>query len=547
MSNCSTGDSCSTSQELLPGAHRRALLGLFSFLLAVYLLTAGGHFYNRDEVGLYFMTASLLERGDFAVPPPSPGNVNTQGGARALDGSYQMPFGIGQPLAAAPLLGLVRLLLPVGSAPYLEVMLFSVFNQFLGALSALLLALLCLELGAGLKHSLFIALAYGLGTLNWVYSQTFFTEPLTTVLGLGCLLALLQSEREIRGRLMVAAIFAGFSVWVRFFTVLVLPVYTVAVLVARTRRSPQTAKVSSGSSSSAVEDECSVAAGLKPAGRVTDSTWPGSRLAWRSAAWFAGVSGLFVMAVLWRNHSLFGGFLETGYRFLPDGRVRGFTHPFLGGLAILLFSPGKSLFLYAPPVVGGLWALFRWERARKLAVIVIVGTLLVYLGGYAKWCRPEGGFTWGPRFLLPVVPLLLVSLVGVQGSPGRRRFLFFLVLLGIGVNSLALTVDFAQRIRVRYQEYYRSDGRYEFWFSPLGDHLSEMVRTAGKVLPSQEREGRNRHFLVPDWGDEPDLWFVHLIREGLPPSIVGGILVVFLLLGGAGLAAMRSRLIRRRE
>ncbi len=95
--------------------------------------------------------------------------------------------------------------------------------------------------------------------------------------------------------------------------------------------------------------------------------------------------------------------------------------PLWTGLYGLLLSPGKGLLWYAPPVLLGFvafvsfWRAHRWEAA--LVAALFVPALLLY-SVYWAW---QGGVSWGPRYLLPYVPLLiLVSGVALQGWHGWR-------------------------------------------------------------------------------------------------------------------------------
>ena len=70
----------------------------------------------------------------------------------------------------------------------------------------------------------------------------------------------------------------------------------------------------------------------------------------------------------------------------------------------LLFSPGKSVFLYSPVLllaVAG-WPAFYRRHAPLASALVALWLLLLVSLRASVW---TGGLTWGPRFLLPLLPV----------------------------------------------------------------------------------------------------------------------------------------------
>ena len=116
------------------------------------------------------------------------------------------------------------------------------------------------------------------------------------------------------------------------------------------------------------------------------------------------------------NRLLYGSFFEGGY----GAEMFRFTTPLGVGLFGLLLSPGRSLFLYAPAVVAGLAGL---RRAPRAAVLLCAGVPLLHLLVVARWWSWEGGTAWGPRHLLPVLPLLVAPAALVAAGAVRAAFL----------------------------------------------------------------------------------------------------------------------------
>ncbi len=106
---------------------------------------------------------------------------------------------------------------------------------------------------------------------------------------------------------------------------------------------------------------------------------------------------LLILNVVVRGHALRFGY-ETSE----------FTTPLATGLHGLLVSPGRGLFVQAPLAVLGLagW-IVTWPRLRETGLLAgAVAAIWVVL--HATFWTWHGGWTPGPRFLLPVLPFILV-------------------------------------------------------------------------------------------------------------------------------------------
>jgi len=152
------------------------------------------------------------------------------------------------------------------------------------------------------------------------------------------------------------------------------------------------------------------------------------------------------------NFARSGNPLDLGY-----AADETFSTPLWRGLAGLLFSPGKGLFLYAPILLAallGIPALFRRERAIALLVLSVAA---IYPLLYGRWFMWWAGWSWGPRFVLPSLPFLCLFLAPVVHwvlQPGRwwaKATLALLSLLSVAVQILAVTVDFNQYLLLLYQ------------------------------------------------------------------------------------------------
>lgn len=111
-----------------------------------------------------------------------------------------------------------------------------------------------------------------------------------------------------------------------------------------------------------------------------------------------------------------------------------FNHPVLDGLWRLTVGPNKGLILYFPLALlsfAGIVWLIRSEESRGTG-LAIGGSLLTLLVLSSAWWAWDGTGGWGPRFLVPVIPLLAAA-AGAVATTTRRHFGIALVLMALGV------------------------------------------------------------------------------------------------------------------
>jgi hypothetical protein len=173
-----------------------------------------------------------------------------------------------------------------------------------------------------------------------------------------------------------------------------------------------------------------------------------------------------------RYAPLANAFLRTGYEKEP-----GFSTPLLEGLGGILFSPGKSLFLYAPVLLLapiGLWLMFRRkETSGKLTVALILAEVAAGLLFNSLWWAWTGNFAWGPRLIMPILPLLIWPLSALpvsrsattqnntelrtQNSKLKTRYLALGAWIILGVIGALVSIPGAL---VDFQVYFHAYGLY---------------------------------------------------------------------------------------
>lgn len=257
-------------------------------------------------------------------------------------------------------------------------MLVSFTNSLVTALAVGVLAQWLLALGYCTRVSVVVALAYAFATSAWAYSGTFLSEPLSALMLLLAALGVtrfltLRDTRPTGARvwLIAAAAIVGVSVHTHVLNVLAVPAYLAWLVLALRSKEEFTRH------------------------RTTVVL-----------AVLAGSVGLAMLAV--SNHLRFGSPWETG-RF---GHYSHFVWPGEGVLAMLV-APGRSIFIYSPALLIaalGVRRLARTHRSVLVFIVAMVALRWIFVGARSDWW---GGWAIGPRFLLPLVPFMLVPLAEV--------------------------------------------------------------------------------------------------------------------------------------
>ncbi len=385
-------------------------------------------FVYGDDVLMFQVARSLSERGSLEVTSPDDRGAV----ARSIpgrDGRRYAKYGPGLSLVAVPFVrlgesGAIRALeLPetvdeAGNARAGgSVFAAGLVNAAVAGALAAALFLLALELGYGARPALATALLASLASPIPHYAAGFLSEPLSALcLALG-VLALARSEKLHReegegGRAVgwgSGPLVGGFATGLALLT---RPLHLLFIL-----------PLGAGMLSSALRA-------------------PRSRRASTLLLWAFPVA-VATLGFGFANLSRFGSVLETGY----GAEASSFGTPLVEGLTGQLLSPGKGLLWFCPAALLGL-AGFRglWRRSPRVSATLLSGSLLLLLttSKYYQW---HGGGCWGPRFLVPLLPLWLLpaaELLSRWGSLGgaRRALVVALVALSLAVAAVPILVPF---------------------------------------------------------------------------------------------------------
>jgi hypothetical protein len=142
--------------------------------------------------------------------------------------------------------------------------------------------------------------------------------------------------------------------------------------------------------------------------------------AWRRAPRIIAGGLPFAAGLAIYNRMLFGSIfaLSSGnernaqFRSMAREGVFGIGLPDPATLLRLLFDPARGLFVFAPILIVALIALPRARKALAaegfLALVLVPVAMIIFYSGYPNW---HGGWSVGPRYLVPAIPFLLFPLI----------------------------------------------------------------------------------------------------------------------------------------
>ena len=433
--------------------------------------------YSVDGNSMVAVAESLVTKHSFTVPIPGLGAIGRHGLY------YSMWYPLMSILALPPVaIGMFvshRLGLP---QHYVAAMFALTLSPILAAATALMVALLARRLGATTRGAILASLGFAFGTIALVYSRLFFADPLLALLTVTGIYLTLGGNSRGTAAVALAAVLA------------------------------------------------------KPTGIVLGPCLGGYLLCKRrpTARWMAPLCGTATGLLIY--------FVYNWIRFanpLNFGQPGAFAMNVVpSALAGLLISPGRGVLWYCPAVIALVAvpsAIFkRWEGALTLAVAG------AYLAEHSIWIFWAGGWSWGPRLLLPALPGLM-ALTGLV----ERRWRWLLIAL-----TIAGFIVNAPTLMSFYERYYQETAAAKIsdqarvWnprYAPLlriwgaarretvdayqnADQVGAFVHQAGNAPLATSIEGSRTLRIV-------NLWWWMLPAVGIPRAAGAAVSLALLIIG----------------
>jgi hypothetical protein len=441
----------------------------------VYVTTAGGTLATSDAVAMFAQADAIVTRGAMDVS-----RENSSEAWRRDDGRYYLPFGPAQAVYNIPFLlagrGIATLTgMTLGDPDALPKAAVAMGSTVPAAVAVALGFLIAWRLSSDLRASLVAAWALAFGTLLWPYATFGFNAALATATLAGGVYGIGVGGLNGQRRTLAAGGAALGLAWL-------------------------------------TRHELALAA-------LVALTW----LAWqirgrsdRMPLMATALAGVVLAAGIWMtlNAMHFGHPLWTGHQ--PDFSFR--------GAVAFAISPSGALLMYSPVAIAGLglWPALRAGRSLAWLMACVVLVLAVFYASLDDWL---GTRSYGPRYLVPVLPLLVAPLALWWARARRsahRLALGALVTVSIAVQMPAILVDFAHAGIVAEQPAQKIR-RDEWRWSPLWLN----TRLAASAVPANVRYVTGREAppapasetaLAERLGYSLNFWWLYLRYLGVLPT-----------------------------
>jgi hypothetical protein len=414
--------------------------GVFLIVLGVYALSSPGRIDIIDGQARFDVSYNWLVVGQPVVRDNWIGPVVAVPGRNGFRYSY---YGAPTSIFGAPLVWL-GLHTGLHSIPFSQ-FLFSLTSPIFGAAVAPILLLFYLELGVKIREAIAWTMVSSFATFLWPVANSTFDNAQHAFFALA---AFYLGYLSVRRRSLIYAgaggLLAGVLVLYQEYFLLIIPALALSTIDWNSERDASSPRVPESKDSLILGLASAVKRICQEAAATIRTAWnePGeARSSCLRYGVFLGAVSVGIVLSLLYNEVRFGSWLDDGkLRFMAQRHHPLFGNP-LAGFLTLLVSPGKSVFLYSPPLVLGVLGMGGLRRRKpelSAAIGISSAALVLFLSFFA--C-PGGDWCWGPRYLLPLLPLWALAFPFALRLKAKRRLAIALITAGVLVQLLALSVE----------------------------------------------------------------------------------------------------------
>ena len=361
------------------------------------MLTAKGHIEIIDTEYSIRTAKALIEDGTMLIDPLSVGKKHSP--LTEVTNKIYSQYGVGLLAIFIPILTIAKLL--SFCSGFDEVML----SHFLLSFYNIPFALLGLwhfreilkKLGQDHDTANFLMICLASGTIFWKYVVTDFSEVTQISLLLGAIHSYIN--RESRMRWFIVSAYLSLLILLKLVYAIILPPFIVLAVIEGAKEKKAINNLAQGAS-------------------------------------FLTFAGLFVMTLNWHR---FGNILESGYGTAQSA----FSFNYLQrDFLDYLISFDRGLFPYSPLLLVALFGFrefFKRDKSLFFLIFAISASLFLLTASWVGW---KGGYCWGNRNIVPIVPLIALgwAYIKLNNCWLHKNIFTFLLVLSLCVQIIGVSL-----------------------------------------------------------------------------------------------------------
>ena len=421
---------------LLPHFHdRKLVLLLFVFFFLINIISSGGHLDWWDGTEAFLVTESMVSKNTAKLDPFVPSvkelgfNVNytvyannamqSRSNANLSNTTLEPVYTVRSLLLSAVGVPFYLSGLLMNISPFLTIGL--LVNTLILSLTSLSIFCISIEVHQSRKIAFVLGLIFSVCSFVWPYVNSFWVQPLQALILSSSLLFILKVQHYDKSYLCsytvkygrkrfyfsaLSGFLLGLSVFAHPISLIFIPAFLVYTFFRVMRHDI------------------------------------------KNFLLLVSLIALMLFFVGLVNYARFGSFTDFGYGYFSSLAA----HDGWRGLIGLLVSPGVGLIFFFPIAILlplGAKYMYKDNRALFFLCIYIIIANWIYIGTLSYGAEPSswsGGIAWGPRYLIPVMPFIMIVLGSIFLHLRRRRILKAIVislcLVGFYVNLSGILIWF---------------------------------------------------------------------------------------------------------
>lgn len=395
---------------------KKIIFLIFSFFLAINILSNGGHFDANDGIETFLVTESMVLKHTAKLDPTVP-SINTlhfdiHSTMNALQ-SLQTGKSLGphdpmEPRYSNRPLLLSLIVIPIylianltNASPIALVAL--LFNSTVLALTSVIVFCFSAELLKSRKIGFITSLIFSISSFAWPYNTSFFPQPIEGLFWISAVFYIHKSSLSKKNaHVCLGAFFIGLSLFVQPTSLIVMPGFLAYSIL-----------------------------GLKDHKKII---------------LFISIACTLLLSAGYLNYLRFGSPFDFGYGQYQTIAVH---HGWIGLLG-LIFSPGAGILFFFPVCILLPFAIRKmYQKDKRLCLlfsyVLIITWLYVGTSSFGEPYAWSGAGGWGPRYLVPITPFISIALAYLFTSITKpiKIIMTFLTAVGFVVNLAGILVWYA--------------------------------------------------------------------------------------------------------